>query len=202
MKRLLSATVLAALALGSLAGCGGGEPGGQPSKGASSSVGPSASISPSASSLPSVSRSPTSASSPITSSSPSASSSPAGSPGSNTTDVVIESVDGDWLTTNAENAVALIESDSVTEGFEIVLGGSGTTACAPNIKDATVKGTSLEIILMPLARDLICTADYRPYNFRLLFPEADLIDEVLVSRDPNFGPKETFTRDDFVSLSR
>ena len=138
---------------------------------------------------------------PTAASSPGAS--PSGSPHSNTTDdVVVESVDGNWLTTNAENAVALIESDGITEGLEIVLGGSGTASCAPNIKDAIVTGTSLELILAPLARDLICTADYRPYNFRLLFPDAELIDEVIVRHDPNVGPKETFTRDDFVSLSR
>lgn len=191
MKQLLSATVLMVLAAGSLTGCG-GEPGGQPSHGSSVSSSPTAAVtvSPEAPDSPTTSHSPT-PSAPATSGST-----------TDATAVVVESIDGDWLTANAENAVAVIEKDGTVEGFEIVLGGSGTQACAPSIRKASVEGTSLEIILAPLATDRICTADYRPYNFRLLFPDAETIETVHISHDPNIGPQETFTKDDFITGTR
>ncbi|MFT3945306.1 MAG: hypothetical protein QM705_15995 [Ancrocorticia sp.] len=205
MKRLLSTTLLAAFALGSLTACS-SEPGGEPSASAGSSLTASPSEAPAASGTPSTSPSPTAPGSSATPTSPATSgqspSSPTDSPGGSTTDIVIESVDGNWLTPHTENAVALLEEDGTAQGFTIVLGGSGTEACAPSIMQAAVEGTSLQITLAPLASDLICTKDLRPYNFRVLFPGAETIDTVNIGYDPNIGPRETFTKEQFARVTR
>ncbi len=190
MKRLLSTTVLVILAAGSLTACSGGEPDGQPSTSAGSSISTSPSVSPTVASPPTRSGSPAASGSPTT----------ADTATTDPSDVVVETVDGNWLTSHAENAVAIIENEGNVEGFDIVLGGSGTKACAPAIKEAAVEGTSLAIVLLTPARDQICTADLRPYNFRVLFPDAEKIEQVFLTFDMARAPYETFTQEDFISV--
>lgn len=121
------------------------------------------------------------------------------SPAGRNSDVVVENLEGSWLTPTMENNVALIEEDGNIEGFEVVLGGSGSEACAPVIDRAAVEDTILTITLVAPKPDQVCTADLRPYNFRLTFPEADKVDQVLIDFNTDYDHQETFYRKDFVA---
>lgn len=121
--------------------------------------------------------------------------------GSSDTKVTVESVDGNWLTSDVANGVGYIygSNDSV-EGLELVLGGSGSQACAPKIETAEIEKTTLEVTLVAPDPATICTADFRPYSFLLTFSGAEKIEKVTIlsGAEPNQNA-ETFLKKDFVT---
>ncbi len=121
--------------------------------------------------------------------------------GDSDTKVTVESVDGNWFTSDMANGVGYIygSNDSV-EGLELVLGGSGSQACAPEIETAEIEKTTLEVTLVAPDPATICTADFRPYNFLLKFTGAERIEKVTVlsGAEPNQNA-ETFLKKDFVT---
>ncbi len=119
--------------------------------------------------------------------------------------VTVDKVEGRWLNPDGHDgplgdAVALMKKDGKIEGFELVLGGSGTEACAPDIDQAVVADSMLTVTLKATDPDVACTKDLRPYNFQFTFAGADNIDEVFVDFNNNVGTATAFHREDFIEL--
>lgn len=80
--------------------------------------------------------------------------------------VTIKEVTGQWLE-NGEDGVALIQHGEEITGLELVLGGSGTKECAPQISTASISGPDLVVTLADDLDDTACTMDLVPYAWEI-----------------------------------
>lgn len=121
-------------------------------------------------------------------------------------DVSVDKVEARWFDPDGQgrpmgDAVALIKKDGKIEGLELVLGGSGTEACAPEVDQAAVADSTLTVTLKAPDPGQMCTKDLRPYNFQFTFAGADNIDEVFVDFNNEEGTATAFQREDFIDMS-